>query len=242
MFPGLGDPRFRGIFREACTIFIGMDDRLIPLYLVYLNRDGSMISCTSVSSNMILTPGDSEISKKALVEEHSQNPILVRLLQSFWLYSALSIILQEDSPPSYTVSETPLAGPSNLEHLERSVPNAQPCNFESISRRDSSIKGTWLLDPMLSIPSEFLPPLPQGESESTRKNLSLQTRDGSINADIFVLLTTAEELQKMENRMSLRTLIDTYTKDGHVTIKMVGSGLRSILWFFLYSSFFRSMK
>ena len=174
---------------------------------------------------MILTPGDSEISKSvALVEEHSQNPVvLVRLLQSLWLYSALSIILQEDSPPSYTVSETPQAGPSNL---DRSVPNDQPCNFVSVSRRDSSIKGTWLLDPMLSIPSEFLPPLPKGESGSTRKNLSFKTRDGSINADIFVLLTTAEELQRRGNRMSRRTLIDTSTKDGHITIKIVGSGLR----------------
>ena len=177
---------------------------------------------------MILTPGDSEISKSvALVEEHSQNPVvLVRLLQSLWLYSALSIILQGDSPPSYTVSETPQAGPSNLENLDRSVPDGQPCNFVSVSRRDSSIKGTWLLDPMLSIPSEFLPPLPKGESGSIRKNLSFKTRDGSINADIFVLLTTAEELQRRGNRMSRRTLIDTSTKDGHITIKIVGSGLR----------------
>jgi len=137
-------------------------------------------------------------SKKALVEEHSQNPQAVL----------------EDSPPSYTVSETPQAGPSNL---HQSLPNAQPCNFVSVSKKNSSIKGTWLLDPMLSIPSELLPPLPEGESESTRKNLSLQTKDGSINANIFVL---AEELQKTENKMNLRTIIDTSTEDGDVTIKM----------------------
>lgn len=131
------------------------------------------------------------------------------------------INLQDDSPPSYTVSEIP--GPSNLANLNRPVPNAQPCNFVSISRRDSSIKGTWLLDPMLSIPADLLPPLPEEESENTRTNLSLRTKDGSINANIFVLLTTAEELQKAEDRMPLRTLIDTSTKDGHVTINMVSS-------------------
>ena len=76
---------------------------------------------------------------------------------------------------------------------------------------------------MLSIPSELLSPLPEGE---TRKNLSLQTKDGSINANIFVLLTTAEELQKAENKMNPRTLIDTSTKDGHVTIRMVGSSFQ----------------
>ena len=177
---------------------------------------------------MILIPSDSEAPKKALVEEHSQKPVLVRFTQLFWRYSALSIILQEDSPPSYTVSEAP--GPSNFEISNRPVPNAQPCNFVSVSRRDSSIKGTWLLDPMLSIPSELLSPLPEGESESTRKNLSLQTKDGSINANIFVLLTTAEELQKTENKMNLRTLINASTTDGHVTIKMVGSAFRRI-WF-----------
>lgn len=123
-----------------------------------------------------------------------------------------------------------------MENLDRSLPNAQPCNFVSVSRKDSSIKGTWLLDPMLSIPSELLSPLPAGESESTRKNLSLQTKDGSINANIFVL---ADELQKTENKMNLRTLIDASTKDGDVTIKMVGSTCRRI-WF--YSCFLRSMK
>lgn len=81
---------------------------------------------------------------------------------------------------------------------------------------------------MLSIPSELLPPLPEGESETTRKNLSLQTKDGSINANIFVLLTTAEELQNMEEKMNLRTLIDTSTKDGHVTVKMVSPVLLRI--------------
>jgi len=136
--------------------------------------------------------------------------------------------MQEDSPPSYTVSETP--GPSNLANLNLSVPNVQPCNFVSVSRRDSSIKGTWLLDPMLSIPSDLLPPLLEGESEKTRKNLSLQTKDGSIIANIFVLLTTAEELQKMGDKMNLRTLIDTSTKDGNVMIKMVSYVFQGI-WF-----------
>lgn len=79
---------------------------------------------------------------------------------------------------------------------------------------------------MLSIPSDLLPPLPEGESESTRKNLSLQTKDGTIIANIFVLLTTAEELQKMADKMNLRILIDTSTKDGHVMIKMVSSIFR----------------
>lgn len=113
-----------------------------------------------------------------------------------------------------------------MANLNQSTPNAQPCNFVSVSRRDSSIKGTWLLDPMLSIPSDLLPPLPEGESESTRKNLSLQTKDGTIIANIFVLLTTAEELQKMADKMNLRILIDTSTKDGHVMIKMVSSIFR----------------
>lgn len=146
---------------------------------------------------MILIPGDSDISKA--LEERSSKPV------------------PEDSPPSYTASEAP--GPSSLAALNLSVPNVQPCNFVSVSRKDSSIKGTWLLDPMLSIPSELLPPLPAGESERTRKNLSLQTKDGSINANIFVLLTTAEELQKAD-KMNQRTLIDAATKDGPVTVRM----------------------
>jgi len=127
--------------------------------------------------------------------------------------SSKKLLVSEDKPPSYTASEASTA------ILNSSVPSVQPCNFVNVFREDSKIKGTWLLDPTLSIPPELLPPLSEGESEQTRKNLSLQTKDGSIKATIFVLPTTTEALRQTENR-PLRTLIDTSTKDGDVTIRI----------------------
>jgi hypothetical protein len=41
--------------------------------------------------------------------------------------------------------------------------------------------------------------------------------------------------------MNPRTLIDTSTKDGHVTIRVVGSSFQRI-WFQVYSCLLRSMK
>jgi len=122
-------------------------------------------------------------------------------------------LLSEDKPPSYTASEASTA------ILNSSVPNIQPCNFVNVFREDSKIKGTWLLDPALSIPPELLPPLSEGESEQTRKNLSIQTKDGSIKATIFVLPTTNEAWRQTVNQ-PLRAFIDTSTKDGDVTIRI----------------------
>jgi len=135
-------------------------------------------------------------------------------LKAACILSPHQIILQEEKPPSYTASEGSTA------ILNPSVPNIQPCNFVNVFRADSKIKGTWLLDPALSIPSELLPPLSEGESEQTRKNLSLQTKDGSIKATIFVLPTTTEAWHQTVDR-PLRAVIDTSTKDGDVTIRIV---------------------
>jgi hypothetical protein len=44
-----------------------------------------------------------------------------------------------------------------------------------------------VIDPSIKIPQSMLPPLAAGETEATRRTLSLDTTQGTIDVDLFVL-------------------------------------------------------
>ncbi|KAJ7751543.1 hypothetical protein DFH07DRAFT_960953 [Mycena maculata] len=79
-------------------------------------------------------------------------------------------------PPSSSTAAGPFAPPS-----------VKPTNFLSLSRGNSSIKGTYVIDPSMTIPPFLLPPLAPDETEGTRRNAFLHTSNGAIDVDLFVV-------------------------------------------------------
>ncbi|KAJ7152025.1 hypothetical protein C8R46DRAFT_483278 [Mycena filopes] len=91
----------------------------------------------------------------------------------------------EESPPAYAGSQQP-AGPSIP--LPPPIPNTvKPANFLSLSRTNATIKGTYVVDPCLKIPPFLLPPLGEGETEETRRNVHLETTNAPIDTVLFIV-------------------------------------------------------
>ncbi|KAJ7751544.1 hypothetical protein DFH07DRAFT_826354 [Mycena maculata] len=88
--------------------------------------------------------------------------------------------------PLPTSSPTSASGPS-------APSNVKPTNFLSLSLDNSTIKGTYVIDPAISIPPLLLPPLAPDETEATRKNAFLHTNNGTIDVDLFVVGSGGED-------------------------------------------------
>jgi len=88
---------------------------------------------------------------------------------------------QDAAPPPYTSSD-----PSSS--IQFVLPeNTKPSNFASFSQKHKSVKGTYILDPSQEVPSDWLPPLPEGETEKTRSNFHAHSVHGSVTSDLYLL-------------------------------------------------------
>lgn len=67
------------------------------------------------------------------------------------------------------------------------LPSIQPVNYISLNEVKHSARGTFVLDASLVIPSEYLPPLPEGELENNRSNLNVKSQNGHTSAEVFLL-------------------------------------------------------
>ncbi|KAF9072289.1 hypothetical protein BDP27DRAFT_1418200 [Rhodocollybia butyracea] len=77
---------------------------------------------------------------------------------------------QDAAPPPYTSSD-----PSSS--IQFVLPeNTKPSNFASFSQKHKSVKGTYILDPSQEVPSDWLPPLPEGETEKNSHKPILRDR------------------------------------------------------------------
>jgi hypothetical protein len=109
----------------------------------------------------------------------------------------------EAPPPAYAAYDTGSPTPT-----KPTKPGAEPpTNYFSVSKRDGSIRGTWQIDSSLKVPEALLAPV---EAGAERYNLSLQTKDGELTANIDLLSPGPE-------RASI--LLDT--KDGSINLVMV---------------------
>ncbi|KAF8799573.1 hypothetical protein BYT27DRAFT_6859314 [Phlegmacium glaucopus] len=133
---------------------------------------------------MIIVSNDSSSSSGADTDKQVVN---VDSSKSLLLVSSN---VQHDPPPSYHVTGTPttISSESAPNNRGSTFPNIKPSNFVSLSRMNGSIKGSWLIDPSLHIPSSFLPPLPP--TAGARRNLFLESKNGTIDADIFMASTS----------------------------------------------------
>ncbi|KZV80630.1 hypothetical protein EXIGLDRAFT_756131, partial [Exidia glandulosa HHB12029] len=87
-------------------------------------------------------------------------------------------------PPPYT-SESGGAGPS----MSTSPPDIARCNLLCVERSNEKINGSYVVDPSITIPEQFLQPLREDEvaDDGRRANLRLVTTHSRIDADVWVL-------------------------------------------------------
>lgn len=127
----------------------------------------------------------------------------------------------QDLPPIYTQSHEGNAesSTSNPPSSSRSPPNIKPSNHIRVLQQNTSIKGSWLINPALRIPAVFLPPLADDETDTTRKNISLESKNGSLEVAIYVVPTQGEGADPKPSRQ--RVTIDTSSRNGPVTTAVV---------------------
>ncbi|KAJ7240575.1 hypothetical protein C8J57DRAFT_1371443 [Mycena rebaudengoi] len=99
-------------------------------------------------------------------------------------HAAVSTDVSPDAPPPAYIPTAPASKPD--EYVTLLPEGVKPTNFLSLRRTNSSIFGTYLIDPRLKIPASLLEPLASDETEETRRNLFLHTNHGSVDVDVFV--------------------------------------------------------
>jgi len=125
-----------------------------------------------------------------------------------------SVLPSHDSPPSYLDinMEALTISPGSIPNRARTIPNIKPSNFVTVGRANDCIKGSWLIDPSLFIPSSFLPPLQPG---GARRNLFLESKNGAIDADVYLLPTSYSD-----QNTSKYILIHTQSNNGSVRTRL----------------------
>lgn len=107
------------------------------------------------------------------------------------------------------------------------LPDIPPTNFAKIRRTNESIKGKFVIDPGLSIPDGVLsyPEAAAHEhdpeytvSEGPRKNLQLESINGSINVDVW-LIDCEEDVSRVEELK--RAELEVSSKNGSVSLRLV---------------------
>ncbi|KAJ3886369.1 hypothetical protein GG344DRAFT_57566 [Lentinula edodes] len=115
-----------------------------------------------------------------LPETHSG---AVRSFTNYVLQLLIFSVLQAASPPPYASLDSSSSYPRPFV-----IPDsAKPSNFVSLSKTHDSCRGTYVIDSSLNIPSEYLPPLPDGESEDTRSNFYARSVHGNVSTDLYLL-------------------------------------------------------
>lgn len=119
--------------------------------------------------------------------------------------------MDDASPPAYSthVQHTSSSGSTAFQ------PPSKPTNFLSLIHKDKPIRGCYVIDPQMEIPLNLLPPLNTGQTDQERKNLYLRTKDGSIDADIWLI--GQEEATPRSGR---RTTLSLSSDDGSITAKI----------------------
>jgi len=92
-----------------------------------------------------------------------------------------------DLPPSYSGPQTTSQPSVAPEATPKSLLPTKPTNHLALIRNNGSIRENFTIDPNLHIPLSLLSHLDNGEAESSRKNLKLESRNGAIDVGIWLV-------------------------------------------------------
>ena len=156
------------------------------------------------------------------------SPILgsIKVLYTAFTYSEAQRDPDNEPPPEYT--------PSSKHPTSSSSSSSKTINYVSGYRRIGSLEGKYVIDPTMQIPSALLPPLASGEAEEERKHLCLETKTGSIHAD--VTLVDRPSSTKALVHKSGRVMMEAKTAaSGSIFLKIVSVlyRLKAVLLLFL---------
>ncbi|KAJ7583793.1 hypothetical protein C8J56DRAFT_192483 [Mycena floridula] len=115
--------------------------------------------------------------------------------------SASPIKSQPNSPLSLNESELPPPQYEPRAGLLSPSTEARAINYISIHRKIGPLNEKHVLDPTIQIPPSLLPPLLQGETEDSRRHLSLETKTGSIQADITLVDKLSSDILHKSGRV-----------------------------------------
>ena len=104
-------------------------------------------------------------------------------------------------------------------------------NYVSITRTQSSVRETLIIDPSIFIPPFLRPPLTSGETEETRKNLRLESTHGHVNADVTLVDNPNTEIHSSQRNRRVKMLMRSV--HGGVTAKIVSIPFDTLLMSFL---------
>ncbi|KAH7921837.1 hypothetical protein BV22DRAFT_1038166 [Leucogyrophana mollusca] len=68
---------------------------------------------------------------------------------------------------------------------------SKPTNFLELTKDNGHLRGEYVIDPTLVIASSYLPPLIPGQTDYDRNNLNLYTKNGHVQADIWLVGSNA---------------------------------------------------
>lgn len=164
---------------------------------------------------MIIDPNDTE---------HIESPKVAEARAAAQAGRATSMD-EFDAPPGYSYSppafdsvvftsstqivtggSQTIRGSSGTPQAESSTIGAattQPTNFVYMDVPNNKIRGSYNIDPTMSIPASLLPPKVAALPESERKNLHLFSKNGSVEADVMVRSANEERDAKRQKRATL---------------------------------------
>lgn len=123
--------------------------------------------------------------------------------------------------PSFNLTSLAMTSPTVLEHDDTHTPiepfgaNIEGINFCSVYSLHDKIEGICMINPSLIFP--VLPPLPVEDTEETRKNISLESVNGAIDAVVCVLPRPISG-----NSRAIRSYVIAYARsdNGNITLRL----------------------
>ena len=126
--------------------------------------------------------------------------------------------LVQEAPPPYVASTSTQPLPASKRKKKKKIQVIIPpaFNFVSVIRQDQSIRENFPIDPYIPVNPCMLPPLEEGLTERDRENLKLQTRDGVIDVQVWLVSNIPKD-----TRAPVRTTAVIGSRDGSVTARIV---------------------
>jgi len=121
------------------------------------------------------------------------------------------------APPTFITTYTNVSPPqAGSSSMAAAAPQQKATNFVFVEMANSKVRGSYHIDPSLSIPAALLPPSVAALPEFQRKNIHLFSKNGSVESDVLFSSSNEERDAKRAKRATLAA----GSANGSVTIRV----------------------